>query len=66
MVEKKSGQGKPCQSFFNYMSLLLRKRWTMQVQVLWNFIAKNRCYTNTFKKTDNNNPKQSGSETKPL
>ncbi len=28
--------------------------------------SKNRCYTNTFKKTNNNNPKQGGSETKPL
>lgn len=26
--------------------------------------SKNRCYTNTFKKTNNNNPKQGGSETK--
>ena len=28
--------------------------------------SKNRCYTNTFKKTNNNNPKQGGSKTKPL
>ena len=28
--------------------------------------AKNRYYKNIFKKTNNNNPKQGGSETKPL
>ena len=27
---------------------------------------KNSSYKNTFKKTNNNNPKQGGSETKPL
>ena len=36
--------------FFNYMSVLLRKTWTMQVQALSGFHSKNRCYTNTFKK----------------
>ena len=36
--------------FFNYMSVLLRKTWTMQVQALSEFHSKNRCYTNTFKK----------------
>ena len=28
--------------------------------------SKNSSYKNTFKKTNNNNPKQGGSETKPL
>ncbi len=28
--------------------------------------AKNRYYKNIFKKTNNNNPKQGGNETKPL
>ena len=61
MVEKKSGQGKPCPLFFNYMSVLLRKIWTMQVQVLLKIQKAKIAAKNT-----NNNPKQSGSETKPL
>jgi len=52
--------------FFNYMSLLLRKRWTMQFQVLLKIQRAKIAAKNTFKKTNNNNPKQSGSETKPL
>ena len=51
MVEKKSGQGKPCQLFFNYMSVLLRKTWTMQVQALSEIHkTKNGFYRNAFKK----------------
>lgn len=30
-----------------------------------NLKSKNRCYKNIFKKTNNNNPKQGGSKTKP-
>ena len=46
---------------------MLHKIWTMQVQVLLKIQkAKNRCYKNIFKKTNNNNPKQGGSETKLL
>ena len=53
--------------FANYMSVLLRKTWTMQVQALSEFQrAKNRYHKNIFKKTNNNNPKQGGSKTKPL
>ena len=53
--------------FFNYMPVLLRKTWTMQVQALSEFQrAKNRYHKNIFKKTNNNNPKQGGSKTKPL
>ena len=51
--------------FFNYMSLLLRKRWTMQVQVLSEFHSKKWMLQKCIQKT-NNNLKQSGSETKPL
>ena len=65
--DDRTWQGKPCQLFVNYMSVLLRKTWTMQVQALSEFQrAKNRYHKNIFKKTNNNNPKQGGSKTKPL
>ena len=51
--------------FFNYMSVLIRKTWTMQVQALLK-IQRAKIAAKKYIQKTNNNPKQSGSETKPL